>query len=97
MSPEDFLDAIRRIADDVAAEHAPDVDAQARFPQETIDALREAGALGAFVPIELGGLGMPFETIAQQMDRSVSATRMLWLRAIDKLKGLYAGDRSYEG
>lgn len=41
--------------------------------------------------------GLPFETIAQQMDRSVSATRMLWLRAIDKLKGLYAGDRSYEG
>jgi RNA polymerase sigma-70 factor (ECF subfamily) len=41
--------------------------------------------------------GLPFETIAQQMGRSVSATRMLWLRAIDKLKGLYAGDRSYEG
>ena len=41
--------------------------------------------------------GLPFEAIAEQMDRSVSATRMLWLRAIDKLKGLYAGDRSYEG
>ena len=41
--------------------------------------------------------GLPFEAIAEQMERSVSATRMLWLRAIDKLKGLYAGDRSYEG
>lgn len=41
--------------------------------------------------------GLPFETIAEQMDRSVSATRMLWLRAIEKLRGLYAGDRSYEG
>lgn len=41
--------------------------------------------------------GLPFETIAEQMERSVSATRMLWLRAIEKLRGLYAGDRSHEG
>jgi RNA polymerase sigma-70 factor (ECF subfamily) len=41
--------------------------------------------------------GLPFETIAEQMDRSVSATRMLWLRAIEKLRALYAGDQSHEG
>lgn len=41
--------------------------------------------------------GLPFETIAEQMDRSVSATRMLWLRAIEKLRGLYVGDQSHEG
>jgi RNA polymerase sigma-70 factor (ECF subfamily) len=41
--------------------------------------------------------GLPFETIAEQMERSVSATRMLWLRAIEKLRGLYAGDQSHEG
>lgn len=41
--------------------------------------------------------GLPFETIAEQMDRSVSATRMLWLRAIEKLRGMYVGDQSHEG
>ncbi|QDT71015.1 ECF RNA polymerase sigma factor SigH [Lacipirellula limnantheis] len=40
--------------------------------------------------------GLPFEKIAEQMERSVSATRMLWLRAIEKLRGLYAGEQSHE-
>ena len=47
----------RRIADEVAAPNADDVDRQARFPVETIDALREERALSAFVPVELGGAG----------------------------------------
>lgn len=59
-----FLDEIERIADDVAAVHALDVDREARFPQETIQALRDAGALSAFVPTELGGAGVSFEAIA---------------------------------
>jgi RNA polymerase sigma-70 factor (ECF subfamily) len=32
---------------------------------------------------------LPFEEVAQQMDRSVGATRMLWLRAIEKLRDVY--------
>ena len=32
---------------------------------------------------------LPFDEIARQMDRSVKATRMLWLRAIGKLRQLY--------
>jgi len=59
-----FLDAVERIADDVAAAHAIDVDREARFPQETIQALRDARALSAFVPTELGGAGVSFEAIA---------------------------------
>jgi acyl-CoA dehydrogenase len=59
-----FLDAVNRIADDVAAAHALDVDREARFPQETIQALRDAGALSAFIPSELGGAGVSFEAIA---------------------------------
>ena len=42
-----FLDAIRRIADEVAAPNADDVDREARFPVETIDALRAERALSA--------------------------------------------------
>jgi len=32
--------------------------------------------------------GMPFQEVAQRMERSTGATRMLWLRAIEMLRGL---------
>lgn len=32
---------------------------------------------------------LPFDEIAKRMDRSAPATRMLWLRAIEKLKVVY--------
>ncbi len=59
-----FLDAVCRIADEVAAPNADGVDREARFPAETVDALRDAGALSAFLPTRLGGGGVSFETIA---------------------------------
>jgi RNA polymerase sigma-70 factor (ECF subfamily) len=40
--------------------------------------------------------GLPFEEVAKQIDRSVGATRMLWLRAIDKLRSLYRKEESSE-
>lgn len=39
----------------VAAENAADVDAKGRFPQEAVDAMRDAGLLSASLPTELGG------------------------------------------
>jgi acyl-CoA dehydrogenase len=60
-----FLQAIRHIADEVAAPNADSVDREARFPSETIEALRAERALSAFVPAELGGGGVAFETIAE--------------------------------
>jgi acyl-CoA dehydrogenase len=62
---DEFLEAVRRIADEVAAPNADDVDRDARFPTEAVDALREAGALSAFVPETYGGGGLPFESIAE--------------------------------
>ena len=48
---------VARIAAEVAAVHADEVDREARFPTETFDALREVGALSALVPERLGGGG----------------------------------------
>lgn len=53
----DLLSATREVARDVAAVHAQEVDTRARFPVETIAALRRIGALSAPVPREYGGLG----------------------------------------
>jgi RNA polymerase sigma-70 factor (ECF subfamily) len=40
--------------------------------------------------------GLPFEEVAQRMERSVGATRMLWLRAIEKLRTVYGREEQRE-
>jgi len=55
----------RRIATEVAANHAGDVDAKARFPTETFAALREARILSALVPVELGGSGASMRDLVE--------------------------------
>ncbi|WPB56641.1 acyl-CoA dehydrogenase family protein [Xylophilus sp. GOD-11R] len=47
-----------RIGSEISALHAADVDRNARFPAESIAALKEARLLSALVPVELGGMGM---------------------------------------
>ena len=76
-----FLGAIRRIADEVAAPNADEVDRLARFPSEAIEALRAERALSAFVPEELGGGGVSFESIATacyELGRRCGATAMVF-------------------
>jgi acyl-CoA dehydrogenase len=53
------------IADEVAGPAAADVDAAARFPTETIAALKAEGLLAALVPIEFGGGGASLEEVSQ--------------------------------
>ena len=76
-----FLAGIRRIADEIAAPNAADVDREARFPVEAVDALRQERALSAFVPVELGGDGVSFEAIATacfELGRRCGATAMVF-------------------
>ncbi|HNI34642.1 MAG TPA: acyl-CoA dehydrogenase family protein [Microthrixaceae bacterium] len=49
---------------EVAAVFADEVDRDARFPVEGVDALRSAGLLAAMVPTELGGEGASLASIA---------------------------------
>jgi acyl-CoA dehydrogenase len=80
-SDQAFLDAVCRIAEDVAAPNADDVDRDARFPLETIQALREERALSAFIPSELGGGGVSLETIAAacfELGRRCGAAAMVF-------------------
>ena len=76
-----FVAAIRRIAEEVAAPNAVAVDREARFPVETLAALREQRALSAFVPTELGGDGVSFAALAQacfELGRRCSASAMVF-------------------
>ena len=54
----------RRIAK-LAAEHAADVDARSRFPQEAFDALKQERLLGIMVPAVQGGEEASLSTIAE--------------------------------
>jgi acyl-CoA dehydrogenase len=60
-----LLSATRRVALEVAAPNAADVDSKARFPQESVDALRDSGVLSACVPREFGGAGCTMTELAQ--------------------------------
>jgi acyl-CoA dehydrogenase len=76
-----FLDEVRRIARETCAPTADEVDREARFPIEAIDALREARALSALVPTDVGGRGVDFETVASacfELGRSCAATAMVF-------------------
>ena len=76
-----FLAAIRRIADEVAAPNADDVDRNARFPAETVEALRAERAFSAYIPEEYGGGGVSFEAIAAacfELGRRCGASAMVF-------------------
>jgi acyl-CoA dehydrogenase len=63
-SDEALVAAVKRIAADVAAAHADDVDRAARYPAESVAALREERALAAAIPSALGGGGASLPAIA---------------------------------
>ncbi|TDU32293.1 acyl-CoA dehydrogenase [Panacagrimonas perspica] len=75
------LDAAHRIGREIAAVHAGDVDKNARFPRESIAALRDEKLLSALVPVELGGMGMgmmELSTICTALGQYCSATAMVF-------------------
>lgn len=61
----EILADVERIGREVARPAARAVDAAARFPSETMTALAGSGALGAAVPVELGGAGLGIEALAE--------------------------------
>ncbi|HEY1854483.1 MAG TPA: acyl-CoA dehydrogenase family protein [Solirubrobacterales bacterium] len=75
-----LVETARRIAAEVAAPNADDVDRNARFPREAVEAMRDAGVLSSLVPSELGGGGASFEAAAEacfELGRSCAASAMV--------------------
>lgn len=60
-----LLEAARTIGSSVAAQHAPAVDLEARFPTETLAALKGAQLLSAAVPRSLGGAGCSLRELSE--------------------------------
>jgi acyl-CoA dehydrogenase len=61
------VQAAAAIGRDVAGPNAAEVDQLARFPRETVEALKRAHLMGALVPVEYGGQGLDVRDGAQMV------------------------------
>lgn len=71
----------RRVAEEVAAKFADEVDIAARFPTESFAALRESRLLGALIPVEAGGRGATLTEVADavtELGRCCASTAMIF-------------------
>jgi alkylation response protein AidB-like acyl-CoA dehydrogenase len=71
-----------QLAQDVLSVHASDVDARARFPRESVDALAQAGLLGLCQPAALGGQGQgmrSFAAVTEELARACGSTAMIYV------------------
>jgi acyl-CoA dehydrogenase len=71
----------RELAGKVLAEHAFEVDREARFPAESLDGMRAAGLLSVGVPRELGGGGASVATltaIARELAAGCGSSALIW-------------------
>ncbi len=69
------------VSREVLARFAGRVDAENRFPRESIDALRDAGLVGLMVPEALGGLGGRYATLARvaaALGEGCVSTAVVW-------------------
>jgi len=66
----------------VARKFAHEIDVDARFPDEAVDALRSSGLLGLTLPTETGGMGAgPHElvTVVSSLAGACGSTAMVYL------------------
>ncbi|MEX2120933.1 MAG: acyl-CoA dehydrogenase family protein [Pirellulales bacterium] len=78
----ELAEVARKLAQEVAARHAADVDGQARFPREAIQALAAEGFFGLCLPADAGGLGQPprvFAAVAEQLAEFCASTAMVYV------------------
>jgi acyl-CoA dehydrogenase len=65
----------------VAAKHADNVDAAARFPAETFEAVKRERLLSVFIPVALGGEGVALSEVADvcyQLGQSCASSGMIY-------------------
>ena len=81
-SPSPWVTKAESISQDVLSKHAADVDRQARWPAESIDALKAGGLLGLTVPKSHGGAGegpRTFSTVLAKLAEGCASTAMIYL------------------
>src|SRR6185437_4678038 len=62
---ERLLQKVHTLGKEVLSVYAAEVDREARFPHESLDALRQARLLSAYVPREYGGMELDVVQVAR--------------------------------
>lgn len=76
-----LIEQLEAAADERIAPNARDVDKNSRFPQESLDVMRELRILSSSLPVELGGLGLrlpELSEIASTLGRRCGASAMVF-------------------
>ncbi|MBI1375936.1 MAG: acyl-CoA dehydrogenase [Frankiales bacterium] len=93
----DYRALARRIATEVAAPAAAEVDRDARFPHESFAALRAEGLLSAMIPVELGGAGATVSDMAavtEELGMACASTGMVFAMHQIQINSLIRHGRS---
>lgn len=69
LQTNDLLAESKKVARDILARGAEDVDRARRFPRESIDVLGRSGLLGLLVPAEFGGAGGGLREMSQALEQ----------------------------
>jgi acyl-CoA dehydrogenase len=76
-----LLAQVHALGREVLAVHATDVDQEARFPTESIAALKDAALMSAYVPQEFGGMGLDIvqtSRICEALGHYCGSTAMIY-------------------
>jgi isovaleryl-CoA dehydrogenase len=96
-SQQSYLDALKRVIDEVVAPGAASVDADGAFPRAQLDALGAAGLLALTVPAEYGGGGAGLReaaVVTRELGSICGSTAMVVAMHYSAVAGLVAaGDK----
>jgi isovaleryl-CoA dehydrogenase len=96
-SQQSYLDALKRVIDEVVAPGAASVDADGAFPRAQLDALGAAGILALTVPASCGGGGAGLReaaVVARELGSVCGSTAMVVTMHYSAVAGLVAaGDK----
>jgi acyl-CoA dehydrogenase len=62
---DNLFEQVHELGREIVAPAAPDVDSAARFPSEALAALKQHKLMSAYVPVELGGMGLDVIQVAK--------------------------------
>lgn len=90
-----LVDAAAVLGRDIAARRAAEVDAQARFPKESLEALAGQGFLGLCVPKSLGGKGegpRTFAAVVEEIAQGCGSTAMVYVMHVSGAQAIAASE-----
>lgn len=88
-----IVESARAVAGSTLASTAVETDSQARFPRESVQALRDAGFFGLTLSPEVGGQGQPprtFAAVVEELAQRCASTAMIYVMHVSATQAIAA-------